>query len=37
MKVVVVGYGTRGDVEHCVAVGPAEGPEFGHDLTTSRP
>jgi vancomycin aglycone glucosyltransferase len=36
MKVVVVGYGTRGDVEHCVAVGP-ELLRRGHDVLVAIP
>jgi UDP:flavonoid glycosyltransferase YjiC (YdhE family) len=36
MKVVVVGYGTRGDVEHCVAVGP-ELLRRGHDVLVAVP
>jgi vancomycin aglycone glucosyltransferase len=36
MKVVVVGYGTRGDVEHCLAVGP-ELLRRGHDVIAAVP
>jgi len=36
MKVVVTGYGSRGDVEHCVAVGP-ELLRRGHDVLVAVP
>jgi vancomycin aglycone glucosyltransferase len=36
MRVVVVGYGSRGDVEHCAAVGP-ELLRRGHDVLVAAP
>jgi vancomycin aglycone glucosyltransferase len=36
MKVVIAGYGSRGDVEHCVAVGP-ELVRRGHDVLVAVP
>jgi UDP:flavonoid glycosyltransferase YjiC (YdhE family) len=36
MKVVIAGYGSRGDVEHCIAVGP-ELVRRGHDVLVAVP